>query len=384
MDLTARRPLQGVNVLELQGMGPVPFCAMMLADLGANIIRIDKKGAPPAVVPDNPVVNRGRRSIIIDLKSDRGQTVFQRLINTSHVLLEGYRPGVTEKLGLGPDICHALNPRLVYARLTGWGQTGRRAHQAGHDINYIAATGALHAIGETGPVVPLNIVGDYAGGAALALAGIMAALLNVEKGAHGQIVDSAMAEGVSYLLSFQYGLLACNAWEDQRAANMLDGSHPLYRTYECLCGKHMAVGALEPRFANQLFDRLEAHDLKALDLHDPHSLDVIRRRLEQIFLLKDRDTWAGLLEAGDCCATPVLSLLEARDDPGLADRGTFRHRHGLHEPAPSPRYSFQPADIAPAPRSGQHTRDILLELGYEASMIDTLLHSGTVSGELHE
>ncbi|NYT44290.1 CoA transferase [Alcaligenaceae bacterium] len=380
MNPVTQRPLHGVNILELQGMGPVPFCTMMMADLGANVIRVDRKDAPGAVVPDNPIVNRGRRSIVIDLKSEGGASVFRDLVRKSHVLIEGYRPGVAERLGVGPDVCHALNPELVYARLTGWGQSGRRSQLAGHDINYIAATGALHAIGETRPVVPLNIIGDYAGGSALAFGGIMAALLNVAKGAKCQVVDSAMAEGVSYLLSFQYGLLAQDAWKDQRSVNLLDGSHPLYRVYECRCGDYMAVGALESRFANVLFDRMGEDDLKQLDLHDPAALKTIEQRLEQAFLLKDRDAWATILEDSDCCATPVLSLLEARDDPGLADRNTFRERQGLSEPAPSPRFSFSAAETLAAPASGQHTRDILDELGYGIEKIDELLQSAAVSG----
>ena len=357
-------PLSGTRVLEFSGQGPVPFCGMMLADLGASVIRIDPLASSDRVRSRNTVLDRGRRSITLDLKEESGRARAMQLVKQSDVLLEGYRPGVMERLGLGPDDCHGTHDRLVYARLTGWGQDGPMAQAAGHDINYIAVTGILGAIGREEPTPPLNIIGDYAGGGSLAAFGVLAALLRDAKGARRQIVDSAMTEGSLYLLSYQYALLARGDWNDERRSNLVDGGHPLFDTYACKDGQYVAVGAVEQKFADTLFDAIGLPHLVGVDVQDTAQFAVLRSSLSDRFSERTRDQWVEATETVlDSCLSPVLSLREAEHHDQISHRGALRTRDGVLEPVPSPRFESSWALPTPAPTPGQHTEDLLDELG---------------------
>ncbi|WP_042408350.1 CaiB/BaiF CoA transferase family protein [Streptacidiphilus carbonis] len=362
-------PLAGLRVVELGGIGPGPFCGMLLADLGAEVVRIDRPertGRPVSPA----MLHRGRRSAAVDLKHPEGARTVLRLIERADAVLEGFRPGVAERLGLGPEDCLARNPRLVYGRMTGWGQQGPWAQQPGHDINYIALSGALHAVGAAGgdPVVPLNLVGDFGGGGMLLAFGMTAALLQVARGGPGQVVDAAMTDGSALLMAMAYGFLGQGAWHDERGSNLLDGGAPFYRVYRCADGRHVAVGALEPQFYTALLDGLGlADDPDLAAQHDREQWPVMHAKLAAAFAAADRDHWARRFAGTQACVTPVLSLTEAPQHPHNQARNTFRSTpDGAPAPAPAPRFSATPAAApVPSPPFGADTDAVLAEAGLD-------------------
>jgi alpha-methylacyl-CoA racemase len=335
-------PLGGLTVVELAGIGPGPFCAMLLADLGAEVVRVQRPGGHPDDWGANPVLDRGRRRIVeADLKSPDGVETVLDLAAGANALIEGFRPGVMERLGLGPAECLARNRRLVYGRMTGWGQDGPYAQTAGHDITYLAITGALHAIGRRdAPTVPLNIVGDFGGGGMLLAFGMLAAVWRATRTGRGQVVDAAIVDGVAALTGMVHGSLAQGAWADEREANLLDGGAPFYDTYACADGRHVAVGALEPKFFRALIERLgiAADPAFAGDHLDPARWPAIRERLTAAFASRPRDAWTEVFAGTDCCVAPVLTFAEAAQDPHNVARGTFRLVDGHVQPSPAPRF----------------------------------------------
>jgi alpha-methylacyl-CoA racemase len=354
-------PLAGVRVIELAGIGPGPFCAMMLADAGATVLRIDRPGAGA----ERDFLNRGRQSAVLDLKHPGAVDALLRLVDAADVLLEGFRPGVTERMGVGPDVCLARNPRLVYARMTGWGQDGPLADTAGHDIGYIARTGALHALGRAGgpPVFPANLLGDFGGGGMVMAYGICAALVERAASGQGQVVDTAIVDGVASLLAMPLMLMARGLWRDERGVNLLDGGVPWYDVYETADGQWLAVGALEPQFYAALLDGLGL-GADAPDRSDPRNWPALRALLTERFKTRTRDEWAAAFAGTDACVEPVLSLTEAAADPHLTARQTYLTPDGVTQPAPSPRFSRTPARLStPAPAPGQHTIEALTAWG---------------------
>ena len=340
-------PLDGLRVLELAGIGPGPHAAMVLADLGADVVRLER---PADAGGETDHTRRGRRSLLADLKTDQGRDLALRLIGRADVLIEGFRPGTAERLGLGPERATALNPRLVYARITGWGQDGPRAGTAGHDLNFISLTGTLHAIGRPGerPAVPLNLIGDYGGGSMLCLVGILAALVERQSSGRGQVVDAAMVDGASLLMQLIWALRGAGAWRDSPGENLLDGGAPFYDTYTCADGRHVAVAALEPAFYAALLAGLDLDPDALPAQQDRAGWTVLRARLAAAFAGHDRDHWTRVFDGTDACVTPVLSLEEAEDDAHLAARGTLIGVDRVTQPAPAPRFSRTPAG-APAP-----------------------------------
>jgi alpha-methylacyl-CoA racemase len=371
-------PLAGLRVVELAGLGPAPFAAMLLADLGADVVRIDRPGARPfAGGPEHDLLGRGRRSVAVDLKSGDGPDVVLRLVERADVLLEGFRPGVTERLGIGPAECLARNPRLVYGRMTGWGQEGPLAATAGHDVGYIAVTGALHAIGRQGgpPQIPLNLVGDFGGGAMYLVVGVLAALLEARLSGSGQVVDAAIVDGTAHLATMVLGMLAGGSWRDARGENLLDSGAPWYDVYETADGRHLAVGALEPQFYAELVDRLGLADVAP----DRAGADpaLLRGLLADTIAGRTRDEWVEVFEGSDACVAPVLSFTEAREHPHLAARQTYVEHHGVVQPAPAPRFSrTRPTLGLPPARAGEHSRAALADWGI--ADVDALLAAGTV------
>lgn len=379
-------PLHGLRVIELASIGPGPMCAMLLADLGAEVVRIDRLEPSGLGVPVDTrfdVPGRGRRSIALDLKSDGGREAARRLIGSADVLIEGWRPGVAERLGLGPEDCHARHPGLVYGRMTGYGQTGPLAQTAGHDINYIALTGALHAIGgndgQKAPVPPLNLVGDYGGGALYLAFGVLAALFERQRSGRGQVVDAAMVDGVGSLLALFHGLAAGGLWDaSQRAANLLDGGAPFYATYETADGGWLAVGALEPKFFAELAQRVGLDARFVQRQYDRRLWPEMREALATILRGRPRDEWTALFDGSDACVTPVLSMTEAAQHPQAQQRQAFVEVDGVVQPAPAPRFGrSRPGTPRPAPAVGQHTRELLGEAGYSEAEIATLLAGGS-------
>ncbi|GAA3923134.1 CaiB/BaiF CoA-transferase family protein [Actinomadura viridis] len=375
-------PLAGVRVVELAGIGPGPFAAMLLADLGADVIRVDRVSAVKAgaAAGGTDFSNRGKRSIAVDLKSERGREVVLGLVERSDVLLEGFRPGVTERLGLGPDDCLARNPRLVYGRMTGWGQEGALARSAGHDIGYIAVTGALHAIGRAGgpPQVPLNLLGDFAGGSMYLVVGVLSALLESKTSGRGQVVDAAIVDGTAHLSTFIHAMMAGGLWQDRRGSNMLDTGAPWYDVYETADGRHMAVGAIEPQFYAEFVRLLGLEGEEGLPgQHDRERWPELRERIAAVFRTRTRDEWAKVFLPSDACVAPVLSLKEAAEHPYNTERDVFLERDGHRQPAPAPRFSRTDAetDGVPALPGGQ-SRDVLTELGFED--VEGLLADGSV------
>jgi alpha-methylacyl-CoA racemase len=335
-------PLHGFRIVEFEGLGPTPFCGMFLAGLGADVLRIvrDTGGSAYADV-GGAILFRGRPAVAANLKSASDRAAVMQLIGKADALLEGYRPGVLERLGLGPAPALAANPRLVYARMTGWGQTGPLSPRAGHDINYIAIAGALHAIGKPGepPTVPLNLVGDYGGGAMFLATGVLAALLAAERSGVGQVVDVAMTDGTALLMSLFQALAQAGEWRYERGANLLDGGRPFYRCYECADGRHVAVGALEPQFYAALL-RLTGIAARPEDQNRADLWPELTAQLDAAFRTKTRDDWAALCEPEDACVSPVLSLAEAPNHPHNKARGTFIERHAITQPAPAPRFGI--------------------------------------------
>jgi alpha-methylacyl-CoA racemase len=380
-------PLEGVKVIEIAGIGPGPFCAMVLADLGADVIRVDRAdNVPPAAPPPGSarfsVLNRGRPNVAVDLKKPEGVELVMKLVEGADVLLEGFRPGVVERLGLGPEVCLKRNPRLIFGRMTGWGQEGPLAQAAGHDINYIAITGALHAIGRKGerPVPPLNLVGDFGGGGLMLALGIVCALVERQRSGRGQVVDAAMVDGAAYLMTMFYGMLASGGFKDERGVNRFDGAAPNYDTYECSDGKFVAVGALEPQFYAELLARigLDKEQLPANN-NDPQNWTALKDRLCSLFKTKTRDEWAALLAGTDACFSPVLSMTEAMDYPANTERSVFTDVEGIRQPAPAPRFSRTPGAIRMAPATpGQHTDVALKAWGVSDGELARLRAAGAI------
>jgi alpha-methylacyl-CoA racemase len=376
-------PLHGLRVIELASIGPGPMCAMLLADLGAEVVRVDRLEPSGLGLPVDPrfdVPARSRRSIALDLKSQGGREAAQRLITSADVLIEGWRPGVAERLGLGPLDCHARHPGLVYGRMTGYGQTGPLSNVAGHDLNYIALSGALHAIGRDGqpPVPPLNLVGDYGGGALYLAFGVLAALFERQRSGRGQVVDAAMVDGVGSLLALFHGLAAGGLWTaDRRGANLLDGGAPFYATYETADGRFMALGALEPKFFAE-FAELAGLDARFVaGQYDGRLWPDMREAIAARLRTRTREEWTARFEGSDACVTPVLTLAEAPDHPHARQRQAHVEVEGVLQPAPAPRFGrSRPAPPRPAPTAGQHTRELLAEAGYSEAEITTLLASG--------
>ncbi len=359
-------PLAGVRVLELAGLGPGPHAAMVLADLGADVVCVDRPGAsrfpfPPGV---RDQVRRGRRSVLLDLKDAADRQSFLDLVAVADVLVEPYRPGVAERLGIGPPDCHAVNPRLVYARMTGWGQDGPFAERAGHDINYISLTGVLHAIGRHGerPVPPLNLAGDFGGGSMLVVVGILAALVERHSSDAGQVVDAAMIDGATLLTQMVWSLRGAGAWSDERGTNLLDGAAPFYDTYECSDGRHIAIGALEPQFFAALAAGLELDLPDGFAHRDPAQWPELRSRIAQRVATRTREEWAERFADTDACVTPVLSFAEAAAHPHVAARGTLTELDGVVQAAPAPRFSRTPTAVpGPPPEPGADTAEVLAE-----------------------
>ncbi|MGJ8547132.1 MAG: CaiB/BaiF CoA transferase family protein [Sulfitobacter sp.] len=336
----AHGPLAGLRIVEMAGLGPTPHAAMLLADLGAEVLRIERPNAPQLIPQDPDFLNRSRQFCALDLKSAQGQQTALDLIASADALIEGMRPGVMEKLGLGPEACHARNPALVYGRMTGWGQTGPLAARAGHDINYIALTGALHAMGGDAPAVPLNLVGDFGGGSLYLVVGMLSALLHARRTGQGQVVDAAIVDGTLNLMTIIYSMQNSGLWHDRRAANLLDGGAPFYGVYTCKCGGHIALGALEPQFFAALVQGLGLEDLPPQ--HDQSRWGEMRAAFTARIVQKTRDAWAEVFAGTDACVTPVLSMEEARRDPHITARGGFIGA----QPAPAPRLSATPGRIA--------------------------------------
>ncbi|MFI8214922.1 CaiB/BaiF CoA transferase family protein [Streptomyces sp. NPDC085932] len=357
-------PLAGVRVVELAGIGPGPFAAMLLADLGAEVVRVDRPGGPGlAIDPAYDVTNRNKRSVVVDLKAPDGPNQVLDLAARADILVEGYRPGVAERLGVGPGDCHARNPRLVYGRMTGWGQDGPLAPRAGHDIAYIAPTGALGLIGrpDEPPPVPANLLGDYAGGSLYLVVGVLAALHHARATGTGQVVDAAVVDGTAHLATMIHGMLAAGGWQDRRGANLLDGGCPYYGTYETADGRYMAVGALEPQFYEEFLALLgvEGQDAARTDVARWQDL---RAAVAARFKSRTRDEWTAVFDGTDACVAPVLSLREAPHHPHLAARGTFTDHGGITQPAPAPRFSATPTTVRSGPaRPGADTADVARE-----------------------
>jgi alpha-methylacyl-CoA racemase len=372
-------PLSGFRVIEMAAIGPAPFCGMMLADMGADVIRIDRKGGKQ--MHENNPVNRGRRSLALDLKHPDSAALVLDLIKSADALIEGFRPGVMERLGLGPDICMQHNPGLVYGRMTGWGQYGPLSKAAGHDLNYIALTGVLHslAVDNKPPSPPLNLIGDYGGGGMLLAVGVLAALLETSRSGKGQVIDAAMTDGSASLMSLFYGLKAAGAWGDTPGSNMLDGGAHFYGCYRCADDKYISIGPLEPQFYAELLQRCEISDPDFLPQHKTDTWPQLKARLEILFAGKTREQWCTLLEGTDVCFAPVLDLDEAPAHPHNRARDTFIEHNGVVQPAPAPRFSRTASAISTAPpASGANTREILQQLGYNDATIHALQESGVV------
>jgi alpha-methylacyl-CoA racemase len=373
-------PLAGLRVVEIAGIGPGPFAGMMLADAGADVIRVDRADARPAGVD---VMGRGRRSVAVDLKRPEGAEVVLRLAERAEVLFEPFRPGVAERLGIGPEPCLARNPALVYGRMTGWGQEGPLAPTAGHDIAYIALAGMLHMVGrpEEPPPPPVNVVGDYGGGGMLLAFGVVCAVLEARRTGRGQVVDAAIVDGTALLTALFSGLRADGRWSDARGANLLDGGAPIYGSYECADGRYVAIGALEPKFSAELLDRLGvgADDELRRRLYDQSAWPELRGRMAALFRTRTRDEWAAVLEGTDACFAPVLSPAEAPSHPHNVARSTFTEVAGVVQPAPAPRFSATPGAISgPAPEFGADTDEILRECGYAEPEVAALRAAGAV------
>jgi alpha-methylacyl-CoA racemase len=372
----AHGPLAGLRVVELAGIGPAPFACMLLADLGADVIKVDRPDATPLGVPaELDLLNRGRPSVALDLKEPAGVETVRRLVDRADVFVEGFRPGVAERIGLGPDELIGRRPALVYGRMTGWGQDGPLAETAGHDITYIATTGALHAIGPAeSPAVPLNLVGDFGGGALYLVVGVLAALRASAATGRGQVVDAAIVDGSAHLMTMVHGLLGAGAWVDARASNLLDGAAPFYGVFGTSDGRLLAVGPLEPRFYDDFEARLDL-DVALPDRNDVDSWPALRARLEVVFASRSQAEWMETFAGSDACVAPVLSLREAPSHPHLAARRTFETRHGVVQPGPAPRFSQTPGRLTTPPVSvGHDTRTALLDWGIDD--VDALIEAG--------
>jgi alpha-methylacyl-CoA racemase len=373
-------PLTGIKVIEMAGIGPGPFCAMMLSDMGAEVIRVDRLAHKGSGHKAN-VLNRGRRSIAVDLKNPEGVATVQRLIDGADVVIEGFRPGVMERLGLGPDACLKRNSRLVFGRMTGWGQDGPLALAAGHDINYISIGGALGAMGyaDRPPAPPLNLVGDFGGGAMYLLAGVLAALVERGTSGKGQVIDAAMTDGTASLLSPFYGMMAMGMWTKERMDNRLDGGAHYYGSYACADGKFISIGSIEPQFYALLLELCEIDDPEFAKQNDKQHWASLRGKLEALFITQPRVHWCALLEGTDVCFAPVLDLQEAPTHPHNVARQSFVEIDGVTQPAPAPRFSRTPSSVqAPAAIAGEHSEAILNDWGFNSSEISALKQGGAI------
>ncbi|MFW6412633.1 MAG: CaiB/BaiF CoA transferase family protein [Oceanicaulis sp.] len=375
----ARGPLRGVKVVEFVGLGPAPFCAMLLSDLGAEVIRIDRPGAFGGGAEE--VLARGRRSIGFNLKKDGAVEACLQLLEHADILLEGYRPGVMERLGLGPEVCLKANPKLVYGRMTGWGQHGPLAHAAGHDLNYIALTGALDAIGpKDKPVPPLNVVGDFGGGSMYLAVGVLAALHHAKATGEGQVVDAAIVDGATHLMAAIHQLSAMTLWSGGRGENLLDGGAPFYDCYACADGTFVSIAPLEPEFFALLIDKLGIKDDPAVkNQYDPSTWPAMRALFERTFAAKTREHWCALLEGTDACFAPVLTTEEAAAHDHMRAREVFAEEGGVRQSAPAPRFSKTPGEIqGPGPKPGADTDQALADWGFDADAIARLRASGAI------
>ena len=358
-------PLNGYRIVEMAGLGPAPFCAMLLSDMGADVVRIDREGGSNPLDLKIDVLNRGRRSVALNLKTPEGIATAFALIARADAVIEGYRPGVMERLGLGPEECLAKNPRLVYGRMTGWGQAGPLAHAAGHDINYIALTGVLDAIGTDESVTPpLNLIGDFGGGALYLAFGVVCALLEARASGEGQVVDAAMVDGAAHLMTMMYGLSQQGKWTDKRQDNLLDGGAHFYGAFECADGKWIAIGSIEPQFYRLLLDTLGIDPDTEGVSQSKENWQRMREQLRQIFLREPQSYWCALMEGTDICFAPVLSMTDAPEHPHNKHRGVFVEDFGITQPAPAPRFSRTPGRIRrEPPQPGEHTEEVLKEWG---------------------
>jgi alpha-methylacyl-CoA racemase len=378
-------PLAGIKIIELAGIGPGPFAAMLLADMGATVIRVDRTQKADLGVdlpPRMNVMNRGRRSVAVDLKSKEGIEVVLRLVSEADALLEGFRPGVTERLGLGPDVCLARNPRLVYGRMTGYGQDGPMSSVAGHDINYIALAGVLNAIGEKGrkPVHPLNLVGDFGGGGMFLVFGLLCGIIEAKSSGKGQVVDVGMTEGSALLANMFFSFRAMNAWTEQRGDNVLDGGSHFYDTYETKDGGYLAVGAIEKVFYVKLLQLMGLNPAEFEPQHDKSRWPVWKARLSEVFKTKTRDEWTALMAHEDACVMPVLTTSEAMVHPHNLARKVFVTHEGVEQVAPSPRFSRTVPTLGLVPpKPGEHSAAVLQEFGFSSAEIAQLTAAGAIA-----
>lgn len=374
-------PLSTLTVIELGGIGPTPHAGMILADLGAEVIQLSRPGLVPDSGTRADLLSRGKKSMAIDLKTADGPGLVLRLVESADVLIEGFRPGVAERLGVGPDECLSVSPRLVYGRMTGWGQRGPLAGAAGHDIDYIAVSGALASIGPAAqPLPPLNLVGDFGGGSMLLVVGVLAALHHVSITGQGQVVDAAMVDGSALLTTMQHAAMAAGWWTPERGENMFDGAAPFYTTYETADGRWMAVGAIEPHFYEQLLDGLDLTAEALPAQMDRSAWPGLRARLREVFRQRTQSEWEEIFEGTDACVTGVYSMVEAPLHPHNTSRATFVEVDGITQPAPAPRFQGTPASLPESvPTPGQHTREVLSRLGLEPQEISKLEGNGTVS-----
>lgn len=370
-------PLQGIKVVEFQGIGPGPFTAMLLSDMGADVIRVDRKGG--RTPNKTEVTYRGRKAVAFDLKKPEAVEAALKLIDGADALIEGFRPGVMERLGLGPDVCLKRNPKLVYGRMTGWGQTGPLAQAAGHDINYIALTGALHGIGNAGkkPVPPLNLVGDFGGGALYLAFGIVCGLVEAKRSGKGQVVDAAMTDGAASLMSMFYGMNAMGFWQDTRGVNLLDSGAHFYDTYETKDGKYVAIGSIEPQFYRELLEKTGITDSAFEMQMNPQGWAGLKEKLAAVIKTKTRDEWDAIMLGSDVCYAPVLSLKEAPKHPHNVARETFVEVDGVVQPAPAPRFSRTPPKVQ-GPVTGADNDAALSGWGFSRAEIDQLSQAGAI------
>ncbi len=373
-------PLDGLRVVELEGLGPAPFCGMMLADMGAEVISITRKSAAGSRAAQ--ISERGKRTIALNLKHPDGVAAVLDLCAGADILIEGFRPGVAERLGIGPAACAARNPRLVYGRMTGWGQSGPLANAAGHDINYISLSGALHAIGRAGerPVPPLNLVGDFGGGGMFLAFGLMCAVFEAQRSGKGQVVDVSMVDGSAALMHMMYQFMAMGAWRDERGANMLDGAAHFYDTFETADGRYVSIGSIEPQFYALLLQLAGLDAAEFAPQHDQSRWADLKDKLAAVIRQRTRDEWCAIMEGTDVCFAPVLSMTEASSHPHNVARGTFIEVEGVTQPAPAPRFSrTAPATPAAAGPAGSDTAEVLAAIGYRDDRIKSLRNAGVLT-----
>ena len=374
-------PLKGLQIIEMAGIGPAPFCGMVLSDLGANVIKVDRVTSAGSVSRQE-ANNRGKKSIAVDLKTPKGIEIVLNLVEASDAIFEGFRPGVMEKLGLGPDVCLQKNKKIVFGRMTGWGQEGPLAFAAGHDINYISLSGVLATIGRPGspPVPPLNLIGDYGGGGMLLSLGLVAALFETKSSGKGQVIDAAMVDGSALLMTMIYTMRGMGLWKDSLGSNFLDGGAHFYDTYECKDGKYISIASIEPKFYQLLREITPLEDSIFDDQLSRESWPEQKKALKEIFLKKTQQEWCGLMEGTDICFAPVLNMAEAPEHPHNKARNTFIELEGIVQPAPAPRFSRTVPEVCPAPAYvGEHTEEVLKSIGMQDSDIEDLKASGEVA-----